>query len=81
MKRIREIVADIRNRYPSDDFFSDFEETYRISESKRKVYQAYGRALNKLDDQSWQVLKEKALRHFQDHRKGQRETEFFQSTE
>ncbi|MCD6115405.1 hypothetical protein J7K93_00175 [bacterium] len=59
MKRIREIIADIRNRYPNDDFFSDFEETYRISESKRKAYQAYGRVLNKLDDQSWQVLKKK----------------------
>jgi hypothetical protein len=23
MKRIREIIADIKNRYPNDDFFSD----------------------------------------------------------
>ena len=77
MKRIREIIEDIRNRYPKDDFFFDFEETYRISESKRKAYRAYGRALNKLDAQSWKILKEKALRHFRDHRKGQKKQGFF----
>lgn len=77
MKRIREIIADIRKQYPNDDFFSDFEETYRISESKRKAYQAYGRVLNELDTQSWQVLKEKSLRHYNDHRKGQKKQGFF----
>ena len=61
LKRICEIIADIRNRYPTDGFFSDFEETYSISASKKKAYQAYGKVLNKLDEQSWKVLKEKAL--------------------
>jgi hypothetical protein len=77
MKRVLEIIADIRNRYPTDDFFSDFEETCRISESKRKSYQAYSRVLKKLDEQSWQVLKEKALSHYKDHRKGQKKQGFF----
>lgn len=77
MKRVREIIADIRNRYPTDDFFSDFEETYRISVSKRKAYQAYGRVLNKLDTQSWQTLKEKALNHFKNHRNEQKKQGFF----
>ncbi|ASQ90667.1 hypothetical protein CHL67_06760 [Prosthecochloris sp. GSB1] len=77
MKRIREIIADIRNRYPTDDFFSDFEETYSISASKKKAYQAYGKVLNKLDEQSWKVLKEKALNQFKNHREGQRKQGFF----
>ena len=77
MKRIREIIAEIRNRYTNDDFFSDFEETYKFSESKRKAYQAYGRVLNELDIQSWQVLKKKALDHYNDHRQGQRKQGFF----
>lgn len=77
MKRICEIIANIRERYPKDDFFNDFEKTYRISESKRKAYQAYDRVLNQLDIQSWQVLKEKSLRHYCDHRRGQKKQGFF----
>lgn len=77
MKRIREIINDVRSRYPDDNFFSDFEQTYRISELKRKYYQSYNRVVRELDDKSWQVLRDKALSHFKNHRNGQKKQGFF----
>jgi hypothetical protein len=74
MKRISEIVAEIRNRYPKDDFFSDFERSCPI---ERKHLRSYDEALMVLDDESWQILKEKALRHYLDERQGQRKQGFF----
>jgi hypothetical protein len=40
MKRIREIITDVKNRYPGDNFFSDFEKKLRNNEDRRKIYQA-----------------------------------------
>jgi len=77
MKRIREIIFDIRNRYPNDDFFSDFEYSYWINPLKKQHYQAYNRALKALDNESWQILKEKALQHYLNHRKGQKKQGLF----
>lgn len=77
MKRIREIIADIRNRYPDDDFFSDFESSCRNSPIMKKYYQVYNNALIVLDDESWKILKEKALQHYFDHRRGQKKQSFF----
>jgi hypothetical protein len=77
MKRIHEIITDVKNRFPDDNFFSDFEKRLRNNEDIRKSYQAYGRALNELDDNSWQVLKDKALRHYKNHRDGQKKQGFF----
>ncbi len=77
MKRIREIIADIRNGYPNDDFFSDFEYSCRIEPTKRKYYRAYNKALMVLDEESWQILKDKALRNYLDHREGQKKQGFF----
>lgn len=77
MKRIIEIIADIKNRYPNDDFFGNFTASCRISPDKRKQYQAYNKALMTLDDESWQILKDKALKHYRDHREGQKKQGFF----
>ena len=76
MDRIRELIACVRSRYPDEDFFSNFEESCRINNDKKKYYQVYNRALMVLDNKSWQILKEKALRHFLDHRKGQKKQGF-----
>lgn len=77
MKRIREIIGDLRNRYPNDDFFCNFEKSCRISTEKRTYYNLYNKALMVLDDDSWQILKNKALKHYFNHRKGQRKQGFF----
>jgi len=77
MKRIREIIANIRHRYPNDDFFLNFEHSCRISQGKRNCYRAYNSALMVLDDDSWLILKSKALRHYFDHRNGQKKQGFF----
>ena len=77
MKRINEIITDIRNQYPNDDFFSDFEYSCQVSQEKRKYYKAYNRALTSLDDEAWQILKVKSLQHYLDHRKGQKKQGFF----
>jgi hypothetical protein len=77
MKRIHEIIGDLRHRYPRDDFFSSFEESCRISPEKRYYYCLYNKALMVLDDESWAILKDKALQHYLDHRKGQKKQGFF----
>ncbi len=77
MRRIREIVEDIKVRYPNDDFFSDFKDGCRINPNKRKAFFAYNRALMALDNDSYQILREKAVRHYLDHREGQLKQGFF----
>lgn len=77
MRRILEIIANVRDKYPNDDFFSNFEYSCRISPLKRQYYRAYNNALNILDIESWQVLKEKALQQYLNHRKGQKKQGFF----
>lgn len=77
MKRIVELISAVRNKYPKDDFFADFESSYKISQTKKAHYQIYNRALMTLDDASWKILKKKSLRHYMDHRKGQRKQGFF----
>ncbi len=77
MKRIRELVAEIRKTYPADDFFADFEESCRIEPLKRNHYRSYNDALGMLDDESWNILKEKAIEHFYNERVGQRKQAFF----
>jgi len=77
MKRFRELVAEIRNKYPAEDFFADFEESCRLTPQKRRHYQSYNRALMTLDEESWSTLKDKALSHYLNERKGQRKEAFF----
>lgn len=43
----------------------------------KKYYQVYNNALIVLDDESWKILKEKALQHYFDHRRGQKKQSFF----
>lgn len=77
MKRIIELISEIRNRYPEDDFFADFESSCKISQTKKAHYRLYNRALMTLDVASWNILKTKSLQHYMDHRKGQRKQGFF----
>ncbi len=78
MRRIRELVGDIRTHYPEDGFFSFFENTRRDYPRLWKTVLAYDRALMALDDTSWQILKNKALQHYLDHpRPGQKKQGFF----
>ena len=77
MRRIPEIVSDVRIRYPDDDFFANFKEKCRTLPLVLKDFQAYDRALSTLDKESWAILKNKALRHYLDNRNGRRKTGFF----
>ncbi len=77
MKRILEIIADIRNRYPQDDFFANFEDSCKNCLDKEKCYRTYNGALKVLDAESWQILKDKVLNQFLNHRKGQTKQGFF----
>jgi hypothetical protein len=77
MKRIREIIAEIRERYPRDEFFSNFETSCRNIPEKKNSYCIYNGALMLLDNESWQILKCKALEHYMDHREGQKKQGFF----
>jgi hypothetical protein len=77
MKRISELIEETNRRYPNDNFFLNFNDSLRTTPNKEKYYRVYNEALMVLDDESWQILKEKALRHFLDHREGQRKQGFF----
>ena len=77
MKRFIELVADVRERFPDDDFFADFDDSCRVEPVKRKHYRSYNEALMQLDDESWNILREKAIGHFKDERDGQRKQSFF----
>ena len=77
MRRIRELIALAKTSHPHDDFFSNFEWTIEVNADARAQFQAYERALMFLDPESWEVLRQKALAHFTDHRKGQRKQGFF----
>lgn len=77
VKRLRELIAEIRTRYPSDDFFADFEESCRVETEKRRHYRCYNDVLMLLDHDSWNILKQKAIEHFMEEREGQRKQGFF----
>jgi len=77
MKRIRELIETVTRVYPQDRFFLDFEESCRTNAAKGAAYRTYNDALQVLDGQSWQILKDKAVAHFRDHRRGQLKQGFF----
>src|SRR6267143_826505 len=77
MKRFRELIADIRKKYPDDKFFVDFESSCRVEPAKARHYRSYDDALMLLDDMSWNILKGKAIEHFGNERDGQRKQGFF----
>jgi hypothetical protein len=74
---VRELVGAVRSSYPKDGFFDDFVESCRRIRSKRAAYRAYDDAFRWLDDNSWKLLKQKAITHFRDHRPGQLKQGFF----
>ena len=76
MERFRELVAGTRKSCPDDDFFANFENNCRTP-TVRKHYRCYNDALMTLDDESWNILKQKAINHFQNERDGQRKQGFF----
>jgi len=77
MRRILELIREVRIRYPEDEFFSNFEQTCQENRLKREFYMAYEGVFAELDDIAWVALKEKSTRHFRDHREGQLKTGFF----
>jgi hypothetical protein len=77
MKRVRELIEAVRLAHPKDRFFDRFVESCRENPGKRKAYRTYDDAFRVLDPISWQVLKQKAIAHFRDHRKGQLKQGFF----
>jgi len=77
MKRIIEIIADAKKEHPNDDFFSDFQLKCQTWPILGKSYRAYNKVLMTLDDESWQILKRKALNHYLQYRKGQMKQGFF----
>lgn len=77
MKRVRELIEEIRHAHPADIFFQDFERDLESWGLKRAYYQTYNNVLCRLDEESWQLLKQKAISHFGNHRSGQLKQGFF----
>src|SRR4051794_38027078 len=77
MMRFLALVDAVRKSFPADDFFSDFEASCLADSFKRKHYQLYEDALACLDEESWEILREKTIAHFCSERQGQRKQPFF----
>lgn len=76
MKRIKELIDDVKRHYPCDSFFENFQSDCNIDEAKR-VYIELEDCLSCLDTDSWTILKNKAIKQFPNHREGQRKQGFF----
>ena len=76
MRRFRELITAIRTAYPGDKFFADFEANLRVP-ARYKQCRYYNDALMLLDDQSWAILKAKAIQQYENHREGQTKQPFF----
>jgi len=77
VRRIRELITLAKGTLPGDNFFAGVEQSLKAMPLARRHYQAYERALRTLDEESWAILKDKAIAHFTDHRPGQRKQGFF----
>jgi hypothetical protein len=77
MKRVIELVESVRRCHPTDRFFANFLESCKENPFKYRQYKIYDRALMTLDEDSWSTLRQKAIAHYLDHRKGQLKQGFF----
>jgi len=77
MKRIHELIKEVRHAHPKDTFFQNFERVLESCESTRAQYKSYNNVLCVLDEASWQKLKEKAIEHYLNYRNGQLKQGFF----
>jgi hypothetical protein len=77
MQRITELIHAVRATHPDDDFFRSFETDLCINDLKEDFFNTLNEALITLDNESWRILKEKALVHFRGYREGQRKQDFF----
>jgi hypothetical protein len=74
MKRFDDLVALVRDK---DDFFKAYT-TPAVGSLEYKHLSAYNDAFVMLDHESWEILKLKAIQHYQDERRpGQRKESFF----
>lgn len=77
MDKIKELIDEVVQLYPTDDFFRTFWSDIEVLESIRRKYIELNAYLSVIDTDSWRVLKAKAIEHFKDHREGQRKQGFF----
>jgi hypothetical protein len=77
MQHIRELITRAKAAYPDDNFFEGVEQSLKLVPLAHEQYGAYERALSSLDPDSWSVLRDKAIKHFLDHRNGQLKQGFF----
>lgn len=77
MKRIRQLIACVKSRFPEDIFFDEFELRIQESLQAREMFRAYERALFKISDESWPDFLSKVVVCFMNHREGQLKQGFF----
>jgi len=71
------LVATIRSAFPDDSFFSDFDTTISVVQSKLNCYRFYEKTLSSLDAHNWSALKSKSVAQFSATRHGQTKESFF----
>ena len=77
MQRVLELIQEVITNRKSDDFFQSFESDLENWDLKKQYFKTLNNALVSLDIASWQLLKNKALKHYNDYRIGQKKQGFF----
>ncbi|WP_428717141.1 hypothetical protein [Undibacterium curvum] len=67
----------IKAKYPNDAYICKLDEALHVSTQARAIFRAYDKALDCLDQSSWEILSQKAIDHFFDHRSGQLKQGFY----
>lgn len=75
MQRVFELIEKVSQREKYDGFFDSIQEF--LKEDPQCQYEAYEKAFVSLDKISWNILSEKAISHYFDHRPGQLKQGFF----
>jgi hypothetical protein len=77
VQRIKELIADIRTKYPDELFYKDFNAKIESIQEMRKCYEELEVHLSTVDIFSWNILKLKSISHYFDEREGSRKQGFF----
>ncbi|MGH8544048.1 MAG: hypothetical protein ACREX3_10565 [Gammaproteobacteria bacterium] len=82
MRRLRQLLRELRAECPDDWYLKQCEESRRQSRVLRSHFESYARAVEALDASAWEVLRQKAITHFKsDHARRGKQAFFNQLNE
>jgi hypothetical protein len=77
MTRFEALLEELREAHPQDCYVDELSDSTRVSSQARAQVRAYSRALDKIDDKSWETLKAKAVLAFKANSSDRGKSAFF----